>query len=129
MGRTARKYRFSSRAAAEDAYTTTDRMLTVTRTALNDALAGDVRWVKKGIWKIGICRPTSACGGVVIVVANSYASAHYLEEWTGETIRRFKGNPPKPNDQEMQDLQEVAYKVRRLQRAAIEEEIKQEQQA
>lgn len=51
--------------------------------AINDLINGDVHWIRSGGQKVGVIRPDSASGGVVIVWNKTcgYATTRYLEEW------------------------------------------------
>ena len=54
---------------------------TVLLMALNDVLNGKIKWFKRGGYSVGISRELSPCGGLVIIRSESYASAHYFDEW------------------------------------------------
>ena len=64
----------------EAAYEATHRALAATRFALNDALAGQIEWFEFADKRAGLVRPTSASGGVVIIMAG-FPRVEYLDQW------------------------------------------------
>lgn len=55
--------------------------------ALADTIRGDVKWFKASRFvSYGITRPSSACGGIVIVNNGGTVSAHYLEAFGREAL-------------------------------------------
>lgn len=81
-----------SRMSREDlvaSYEATDRTLAATRIALKDVLAGDVQWFDHPACEgqVGLVRPTSASGGVVIVCLNGDPQVKYLDSWVSELRR------------------------------------------
>jgi hypothetical protein len=75
--------------------------------ALNDVLNDKVKWFKKGVQRIGVSRPASACGGIVIHQykgnQDAYACVYQWEQWYADV----RGNHSQ--DKEVRDLRECAY--------------------
>lgn len=53
----------------------------VLRCALNDVLKGDVKWFGRSPYRLGVCRPTSACGGIALVQSSGMTNAYYFERY------------------------------------------------
>jgi hypothetical protein len=101
-------------AEAEEAWRSADRLHGLFMLALNSELAGEVRWLQRGLYRVGVCRATSACGGVVIVVFSTgeqrpLAEVHYLDEWAAAVL----GRPPSSDPDDVA-LYELAVKAKAL---------------
>ena len=69
-----------TREELQAAYEATQRALAATRFALNDALAGQIQWFEFADKRAGLARPTSASGGVVVIMAG-FPRVEYLDQW------------------------------------------------
>lgn len=69
-----------TREELQAAYEATHRALAATRFALNDALAGQIQWFEFADKRAGLARPTSASGGVVVIMAG-FPRVEYLDQW------------------------------------------------
>ena len=50
--------------------------------ALSSLASSHVKWFRSGCYSVGICRETSACGGIVLVkFQGAFCAAHYYEQW------------------------------------------------
>ena len=50
--------------------------------ALSSLASQQVKWFRSGCYSVGICRETSACGGIVLVkFQGAFCAAHYYEQW------------------------------------------------
>jgi hypothetical protein len=64
-----------------------DKQNTVLLLALNDQVNGKTKWFTVFGHKLGVSRPDSACGGVVIAQSvGGVAMAHYWETYKRETL-------------------------------------------
>jgi hypothetical protein len=105
------KRRFRSMAEAEEAWQQADKAQGLLHMALNSVLAGKVRWLQRGQYRVGLCRAVAAHGGVVIVEYHAadqepYGSAYYLDEWAGNVRGRLPSSDP-----EFVELHELAVKA------------------
>lgn len=69
-----------TREELQAAYEAAQRALAATRFALNDALAGQIQWFEFADKRAGLARPTSASGGVVVIMAG-FPRVEYLDQW------------------------------------------------
>ena len=85
--------------------------------ALSDLSNGAVKWVHKGrAIQLGLCRPTSASGGIVIHKVNDHVlGAYYFESWAADVIRSAEII----QSAEWLDLRELVYDLRRIQNEAL----------
>lgn len=60
---------------------------TVLSCTLNDILNGDVKWFGNSCeYSLGITRPRSACGGMVVIRCCGTSSARYWEQFAREEL-------------------------------------------
>ena len=108
-----RKYRFPSRAAAEDAYETLHREHWRAEFAMSALMGGLVdATFKAGPYRVAVIGPTRADGGTVVVEfapegQRPMSWAHGLDEWVKEQTR----SNPHPDNVEGRQLRDLAYKV------------------
>jgi hypothetical protein len=94
-----RRYRYRSRADAEDRVAEVERSQTVLLRALNEVLAGRVHWLERLPYRFGIVCPESPTGGIVIVEYHSggtvkqWATAYYLDDWCHEQKQEYEQDP------------------------------------
>jgi hypothetical protein len=119
--RRTRRWRFGGRKETEEAYERADRDRTLLLMALNDLAFKKVHWIREGSISAGVCRPTGASGGIVILKSNGYVSAHYLEEW----VNYQKRSTVDIKNKEQVDLYSLACKVHVYQFDEFEKERKE----
>lgn len=102
-------------------YEAADRSLAATRIALKDVLAGDVQWFDHHACdgQVGLVRPTSASGGVVIVVLDGDPRVQYLDSWVSDLRHKAEiiGG-------DYHDWVELADRVLEARRDAIQAEVR-----
>jgi hypothetical protein len=86
-----RKYVFRSRAEAEQALGRSRDQELLTNIALGEVLAGDVTWLERGSYRIGLVRPTSPDGGLAIVVWHHDGQRDKVEVWRVDEMVRELG--------------------------------------
>lgn len=109
------RYLFADRRAAEAAYIKSQNETLLSNMCITDLLYGYVEWFAGGNYRIGVCRPTSASGGSVIVTycpdgQKPSSSVHYLDDWF-ESIRQQRANHYFGNDAELVGLYDLAVKA------------------
>jgi hypothetical protein len=58
--------------------------------ALADLVRGETVWFGRGEYRIGISRPHSACGGIVIEqMSGSTCGAYYFSEWAPRALEHI----------------------------------------
>ncbi len=119
--RRTRRWRFGSRKETEEAYERADRDRGILLMALNDLALKKVHWIREGSVSAGVCRPTGASGGIVILKSNGYVSAHNLEKW----VREIKDTPADTSNKGQLDLYNLAIKVNTYQFDEFEKERKE----
>jgi len=120
------RYQFEDRKTAEEAYRKATNDTLLSNMAITDLLYGHVEWFSGGDYRIGVCRPTSASGGSVIVTycpdgQNPSSSVHFLDDWC-ESIRQQRISACFGNDSELVGLYDLAVKAKAYARACQQRE-------
>lgn len=114
------KRQFKSYAECEVAYKRESEQATINAIALNAMFTGEhVEKIRRGSYTARVIRPTSACGGIVLITYRcdgqaDYTTAYYLDQWA--EVRR---SPATPKDQESIDYRDLAYDVIRYRNDAL----------
>lgn len=110
---------FKSYSECESAYRTASRESTLSAIALNAIVGGEeITTIRKGAYTAKIIRPTSACGGIVVITFRHpgqlpSSSAHYIDEWC-EIRNRPAPSYPDADNREFFDVRDLALKSERI---------------
>lgn len=105
------RYQFADRKEAEAAYCKASSETLLSNMCITDLLYGHVEWFDGGDYRLGVCRPTSADGGHVIVTycpdgQKPSSSVHYLDEYA-DSIRQQRISHHFGNDTELVGLYDL----------------------
>ncbi len=114
------KRQFKSYVECEAAYRRESENATINAIAVNAMLTGEhIEKMRRGAYTARVIRPTSACGGLVLITYRCEGQADSTCAYYVDQFCDVRHSPCSPTDQEGRDYRELAYDVIKYRNDAV----------